>query len=58
MEGNEKMEDEEFIEEEDEGMYCDYGVDEFCVDPQTKSMGLCTTECKAYLDLCRKEANE
>ena len=29
---------------------CDYGVCEFCCDPQTKAMGLCTTECCAYMD--------
>ena len=38
---------------EDEGLYCDYDVGEFCEDPQTKSMGLCTTECKAYLEACQ-----
>ena len=28
---------------------CDYGF-EFCSDPVTKKLGLCTTECQAYLE--------
>lgn len=54
-----RMEDEDWgSDEEDEGLYCDYDVGEFCEEPHTKSMGLCTTECKAYLDACKEEANE
>ncbi len=40
---------------EEEGLYCDYDVSEFCEDPQCKGMGLCTTECKAYLDACERD---
>lgn len=28
---------------------CDYGFG-FCSDPETKGMGLCTTECSVYLE--------
>lgn len=28
---------------------CHYGF-EFCVDPQCRDMGLCTTECELYLE--------
>lgn len=44
--------------EEDEGLYCDYDVCEFCEDPQTKSLGLCTTECNAYLSSCKRQEEE
>lgn len=40
---------------DDEGS-CEYGVSEFCCDPQTRDMGLCTTECVAYLDAVEADA--
>jgi len=49
-------EEEDWVEEEmQEEDSCDYGVSEPCSDPQTKSMGLCTTECAAYLDSVKKQ---
>jgi hypothetical protein len=45
---NEWEEEEGFEEEEDDGACCDYGVTEFCSEPQTKEAGLCTTECQEY----------
>lgn len=33
-------------------MGCDYGA-EFCEDPQTKVMGLCTTECSLYFEMVK-----
>jgi len=39
---------------------CDFGF-EFCCDPQTKAMGLCTTECSLYLESledCRGNPHE
>lgn len=36
---------------------CDYGVTEFCVEPQTKDLGICTTECSAYLCAVEAEAD-
>ena len=39
---------EDFEEEEFEG--CDFGA-EFCVEPDTKAMGLCTTECRLYFEM-------
>jgi len=47
-------EEEGFEEEFDEGG-CDYGVSEYCSDPQTKEMGLCTTECADYLRSVEEE---
>ena len=35
---------------------CDYGVCEPCCDPWTKEMGLCTTECAAYLKAVEEDA--
>jgi hypothetical protein len=47
------MSEDEWVEEGDDEwedeLSCDYGVCEFCSDPQTKAMGLCTTECAEYL---------
>ncbi len=43
------------VSEEDEDDCCEYGCGEFCSDPQTRDMGLCTTECTAYL--CSIEAD-
>jgi hypothetical protein len=40
--------------EEENMMGCDYGA-EFCEDPQTKSMGLCTTECHLYFDMVKAQ---
>lgn len=41
--------DEEDLKEyEDDDRSCDYGF-EFCSDPETKALGLCTTECEEYL---------
>lgn len=36
---------------------CPYGF-EFCEDPFTRDMSLCTTECKLYLDSLKAEAKE
>lgn len=47
--------EEEMEEEED---FCDYGVSEFCSDPQTKSLGLCTTECQGYLQSVKEDQVE
>lgn len=33
---------------------CDYGFD-VCIDPETKAMGLCTTECSAYLEAVEEQ---
>jgi hypothetical protein len=41
-------------DEEEEMMGCDYGA-EFCEDPFSKQMGLCTTECKLYFDMVREQ---
>ena len=35
--------------EVEEEMDCSYGF-EFCSEPCTKAMGLCTTECSEYLE--------
>lgn len=48
-------EDEDWADEVTEEGSCDYGVSEICSDPQTKDLGLCTTECQAYLELVKKE---
>ena len=44
----------EYDEEEDESMYCDYGA-EFCEHPDIKGMGLCTTECPLYFDMVKAQ---
>lgn len=36
---------------------CDYGC-EFCTDPETKRMGLCTTECNDYIAACEEMSQE
>jgi len=41
-------------QEDEEG--CAYGF-EFCDDPETRGLGLCTTECKTYLDSLKEEDN-
>jgi hypothetical protein len=48
-----------WVEEEGfgEGEGCDYGCGEYCAEPQTKEMGLCTTECQAYLCSVEAEAD-
>jgi len=50
--------EDEGSEEEDfeDANGCDYGVSEFCSDPQTKDCGLCTTECATYLDSVKEKA--
>jgi hypothetical protein len=48
-------EDEDWADEVTEEGSCNYGVSEICSDPQTKDLGLCTTECQAYLELVKKE---
>ena len=45
----------EFEDELADECSCDYDVCELCEEPQTKAMGLCTTECSAYLNACEKE---
>jgi hypothetical protein len=40
---------------EEEGT-CDYGVCEFCSDPETRENGLCTTECVTYLEAVEADA--
>ena len=53
------MEEEDWVEEEmQEEDSCDYGVSEPCSDPQTKDLGLCTTECAAYLGSVEQEQRE
>jgi hypothetical protein len=47
-------EEQGFYEDDESDNGCDYGVGEFCEDPQTKDAGLCTTECQPYL--CSIEA--
>ena len=42
---------------EDEDPGCDYGL-EFCEDPQTRELGLCTTECAAYFKMVEAEYHE
>jgi hypothetical protein len=52
---DEDYEEESWKEDwEDEGS-CDYGVSEPCCDPQTKEMGLCTTDCAAYLEAVKRD---
>ena len=41
--------EDDFERDAEEEMDCDYGF-EFCSDPQTKAMGLCTSECEEYLE--------
>jgi hypothetical protein len=52
-------EEEEGFDEEDssEDGGCDYGVTEFCSEPQTRDMNLCTTECQTYLCSVEAEAD-
>lgn len=57
------MSEEDWIDEEtdddwEDDASCDYGVCEFCSDPQTKEMGLCTTECREYLESIKEEKIE
>jgi len=42
----------DYFDEEEEMMGCDYGA-EFCEDPLSKQMGLCTTECNLYFDMVK-----
>lgn len=44
-----------YMDELEEG--CDYGFG-FCSDPETRSMGLCTTECSAYMDVVEEQDKE
>jgi len=44
----------DYPDEEEEMMSCDYGA-EFCEDPLTKEMGLCTTECNLYFDMVKDQ---
>ena len=46
----------EFVDDEDFSS-CDYGA-EFCEDPQTRAMGLCTTECRTYFQMVREQDEE
>lgn len=39
-----------YEDELEEQMGCDFGA-EFCEDPQTKAMGLCTTSCALYFKM-------
>lgn len=48
----------DFEEEEDIDEGCNYGVSEPCAEPQTRAMGLCTTECSAYFDAVEAEEKE
>lgn len=52
------FDEEESWEEEFDESGCDYGVCEFCEDPQTKELGLCTTECAAYLAAVAADTNK
>jgi len=52
----EDVDDIEAQMEDEQG--CDYGVSELCSEPDTKDMGLCTTECRAYMDSVKKENEE
>lgn len=45
-------EPEEYMDELEES--CDYDF-EFCSDPETRAMGLCTTECSAYIEAVEEE---
>ncbi len=36
-------------EPEDLGLGCEYGCSEFCDDPGTREIGLCTTDCRTYM---------
>ena len=51
------MSEEDFESEDmywEEDANCLYGF-EFCSDPQTRDMGICTTECEEYLDSVSQE---
>lgn len=45
----------EEVWQEDEG--CPYGF-EFCEDPHTRDLNLCTTECRLYLNSVAKETEK
>ena len=47
----------DYSDEEEERMGCDFGA-EFCEDPLTKQMGLCTTECNLYFDMVREQEKQ
>lgn len=44
----------DFAQEEES---CPYGF-EFCEDPQTRDLGLCTTECETYMDEVEQSEKE
>jgi hypothetical protein len=48
-------EEEGFGGDDTEDISCDFGCTEFCTEPQTKELGLCTTDCQIYL--CCVEAD-
>lgn len=53
------MSDEDYESEdmywEEEAQCCFYGF-EFCIDPETRDMGLCTTDCDLYLESLEEES--
>lgn len=50
-------EDDGMDEWEEEGQ-CDYGMAEFCMDPTMRDLGLCTTECREYLESVKRDAED
>jgi translation elongation factor EF-1alpha len=56
------MSEEDWIDETNDewenGISCDYGVCEFCSNPQIKEMGLCTTDCLEYRKFIEEEMAE
>lgn len=46
-----------YFDEEENMMSCDYGS-EFCEEPFTKEMGLCTTECKLYFEMVKAQSDK
>lgn len=55
--GGEECDDWDNCEEDPMECNCPYGF-EFCDDPQTRELGLCTTECAAYFRAVEEEHKE
>lgn len=45
-------------ESEDLGLGCDYGCSEFCENPGTRALGLCTTDCRTYMETVEGQTQE
>jgi len=47
----------DYFDGSDEGIDCDYGLTEFCDNPDLRSVNCCF-ECDTYLEACAEEAGE